>query len=277
MQSFPGLIYGIVYGVAHVVPGVSGGTFLVIFGCYDTVCEAFALNFTVIKKHFLFFLLFGIGTVGGLVGFVHAITYLLNSFALQTNLFFMGLIIGGLPLIITIATKEEKFRPVCIVPFILGLAVVVALFLIEKTGALEVGAAQASGFLFSARIFLYSFIAAIAMIMPGISGAFVLVAFGIYDMFMEAITELDFAILVPAVIGIFFGIIAGARLILLILKKHKLIVYSAIIGMVIGSVAPLYPDGIGLNIATLAGVVCLSLGVSVAYIMGKKESKANEG
>ena len=272
MQNFLGLIYGMVYGVAHVVPGLSGGTFLVVFGCYDTVCEAFALNFKMIKKHIIFLLLFGIGTVGGLVGFVHAITFLLDGFAIQTNLFFMGLILGGIPLIVKIATEEEKFKPVCIPPFLLGLGVVISLFLFEKLGVFTMHAALDVDVWFIVRIVLYSFVAAIAMIMPGISGAFVLVAFGVYDMFMTAIKGLDLIVLIPAVIGILLGIVVGAKLILMILKKFKLIVYSAIIGMVIGSAAPLFPDGLGINIATLTGVVCFILGGLISIIMGKKES-----
>ena len=274
MQNFLGLIYGIVYGVAHVVPGLSGGTFLVVFGCYDLVCEAFALNFKMIKKHFFFLLFFGIGTVGGLVGFVHAITFLLDRFGIQTNLFFMGLILGGIPLIVKIATEEEKFKPVCIPPFLLGFGLVASLFFLEKLGVFTMHATLDIDVWFIVRIVLYSFVAAIAMIMPGISGAFVLVAFGVYDMFMGAIKALDLMVLIPAVIGILFGIVVGAKLMLWVLKKYKLIVYSAIIGMVIGSVLPLFPDGIGINFATLTGVVCLALGGLISIIMGKKESNS---
>ena len=272
MRNIYGLIYGAIYGAALVIPGLSGGTFLVIFGCYDTVCEAFALNMRKIKKHFFFLLFFGIGTVGGLIGFVHAITFLLSDFELQTSLFFMGLIVGGIPLIVNIATKEEKFKPVCILPFILGLAVVISLFFFEKFGVFGTGAAQSIDFLFYVKIICYSFVAAIAMVMPGISGAFVLVAFGVYDMFMGAIKGLDFTVLVPAIIGIALGIVAGAKLILMLLKKYKLIVYSAILGMLLGSVVPLFPDGFGFNISTFTGIVCLALGAGVAFVLGKKES-----
>ena len=273
MQNFFGLVYGIVYGVAHVVPGLSGGTFLVIFGCYNVVCEAFALNFEIIKKRFFFLLFFGIGTIGGLVGFVHAVTFFLDWFEIQTNLFFMGLILGGIPLIVKIAASEEKFKPVCIPPFLLGFAIVIFLFVIEKLGFFTTGAVKDVDFMFVVRITLYSFVAAIAMIMPGISGAFVLVAFGVYDIFMGAIKELDLMVLVPAVIGILLGIVAGAKLMLLIMKKYKLIVYSAIIGMVIGSAAPLFPEGFGLNFATLTGIACLALGGCISIVMGKKESR----
>ena len=269
-----GLIVGIVYGIAHVVPGVSSGTFLVVFGCYDLVCEAFALKLDVIKKNLMFLIYFAVGTVGGLAGFVFVITYLLAGFEIQTNLFFMGLILGGVPLIVKIATKEEKFKASCVLPFILGLALVVSLFALEKFNAFESGAAQAVGYIYYIKIALFAFVAAVAMVMPGISGAFVLVAFGVYNVFIEALKSLDFSILIPAVIGIAIGIVAGARLILFLLKRYKLIVYSVIIGMVIGSAAPLFPGGLGLNAATFAGVLCLALGGAISLILGKRDSAA---
>jgi len=272
MRNFVGFIYGMIYGVAHIVPGLSGGTFLVIFGCYDVVCEAFALNITAIRKNFLFLMLFGIGTMGGLIVFAHIITFLFVNFAIQTNLFFMGLILGGIPLISKIATKEERFKPICIVPFSLGLALVVSLFLLERTGLFDVEATETAGLIYTTRIVFYSFIAAIAMIMPGISGAFILVVFGVYDIFMEAVRVMDFTVIVPAAIGILIGIVIGAKLVLLLLHKFKLMVYSAIIGMVAGSIIPLLPEGFGINIATLTGIVFLILGGSIALFMGKKEA-----
>ena len=270
MKNFLGLIYGIVYGVAHVVPGLSGSTFLVIFGCYDTICEAFALNLNEIKRRRLFLFFFVTGAIGGLVGFAHVITALLDSFKIQTTLFFMGLILGGIPLIARIATEEEKFKPACILPFLLGIVLVVSLFGAEKLGVFGADAVQSVDFLFLLKTMLYSFLAAIAMVMPGISGAFVLVAFGVYDMFMEALKGLDLSVLIPALIGIAMGIIAGAKLILLLIKKFKLTVYSAILGMVIGSAAPLFPSDLGLNFVTLTGIACLILGGCAAILLGKR-------
>jgi putative membrane protein len=273
IRTLLGFIYGIVYGAAHLVPGgLSGGTFLVIFGCYETVCEAFALNRKEIKKHFLFLLFFVIGTVGGLIGFVRVITFLFDSYEIQTKLFFMGLILGGMPLISKIATKKEKFKPLCILPFMIGLVLVVSLFLIEKLGFVGTTAAQGYDLVFFIKIAVCGFFAAIAMVMPGISGAFVLVVLGVYGIFIEALTNFDIAIIVPAAIGILIGIVVGAKLVLAVIKKHTLFAYCAIMGMVVGSVAPLVPAGVGLNISTLAGFILLAAGAFIAVILGRREN-----
>ena len=217
VQSIRGLIYGIVYGVAHTVPGLSGGTFLVIFGCYDIVCEAFALNIASIKKHITFLLPLGVGTLAGLVGFAHAITYLLENYRIQTNFTFMGLILGSVPLILKLASDDEKFTFKHLLPFVMGLGVVVSLALLERFGVFAGGSSQVAGTAYLAGIFAYAFIAAVAMVMPGISGAFVLVACGVYDVFMEAIKNLNLVILLPAIVGMLLGIIVGGKLMILIM------------------------------------------------------------
>jgi putative membrane protein len=193
------------------------------------------------------------------------------SFGIQTNLFFMGLILGGIPLIAKLATENEKVKPICIVPFLFGFALVFSLFLMERSGMMGSDMVKEFSIVFFIRIFIYAFVAAAAMIMPGISGAFVLLAFGAYDMFIEALIGFDFVVLVPAVIGVLAGIVAGAKLVLLAIRKFRLMVYSAIMGMVIGSVAPLFPEGAGFNLATLVGVACMGLGGWLTVVMGKRE------
>ena len=117
MQNILAILYGIVFGIANVIPGVSGGTMLVVFGCYDKVCGALTLNLKEIKKNIVFLVFFGIGAVLGIVGFAFVITWLFTNFPTQTNMFFMGLIIGSVPLIIRNATVKDKFRPMCIFAF----------------------------------------------------------------------------------------------------------------------------------------------------------------
>ncbi|MCL2718365.1 MAG: DUF368 domain-containing protein [Lachnospiraceae bacterium] len=273
MRNLLGLIYGMVYGIALVVPGLSGGTFLVIFGCYDTICEAFALNIKAIKKNILFLVCFGIGAVGGLIGFAHAIVYLLSVFGIQTNLFFMGLILGGIPMIAKLATEDEKVKPICIIPFLIGFSAVFLLFMMERLGIFATDINQELSFVFVIQIIIYSFFAAMAMIMPGISGAFILVAFGVYDLFMEALKGFNFSVLIPAAIGILLGIVVGAKLVLLVIKRYKLMIYSAIMGMVVGSVAPLFPGGVGFNLATLIGIGFMVLGGLLTVMLGKKEKQ----
>ena len=113
------------------------------------------------------------------------------------------------------------------------------------------------------------FIAAIAMIIPGVSGSFVMLTLGVYTTVIGAVKDLDFAIIIPCAIGAIVGLVAGARLITWLMKKYSLITYSAILGLVAGSLYVIFPAGFGLNIATLVGVICLAVGAFVAVIVGK--------
>lgn len=375
MQNLLAVLYGLVFGIANVIPGVSGGTMLVVFGCYDKVCGALTLNLKEIKKNIVFLIFFGIGAVLGIVGFAFVVTWLFENFPTQTNMFFMGLIIGSVPLIIRNATVKDKFRPTCIVPFIIGLAAVVGLAVAENwsvendtntcvagfrtengitivemhnntdrtvknweivfedeagvvldgkvTGArAEYNASTIEkiqsllGFQMepqvancfrsnpdtviepnSSYIFTYEgeltavgtkfsvsykmdvpffltmmvalFVAAIAMIIPGVSGSFVMLTLGVYTTVIGAVKDLDFAIIIPCAIGAVIGLIVGARLITWLMKKYSLMTYSAILGLVAGSIYVILPAGFGLNIATLVGFICLAVGAFIAYIVGK--------
>ncbi len=377
MQNLLAVLYGLVFGIANVIPGVSGGTMLVVFGCYDKVCGALTLDFKEIKKHFKFLVFFGIGAVLGILGFAFVVTWLFDNFPTQTNMFFMGLIIGSVPLIIRNATVKDKFRPVCIVPFIIGLAAVVGLAVAEngstepysfktavdgdKTsitiyndsdrvvnqweidlgdGRLDPKAAtQTSGgkaiidkptsyyimalfgkdtigenepnvlvndegaviepngshtvtfwnydssninpetfelsvsYKMDVKFFVTMmaalFIAAIAMIIPGVSGSFVMLTLGVYSTVIGAVKDLDFAIIIPCAIGAVIGLVLGAKLITWLMKKYSLMTYSAILGLVAGSIYVILPAGFGLNIATLVGFICLAVGAFVSFIVGK--------
>ena len=269
LQYVLAVLYGLVFGIANIIPGVSGGTMLVVFGCYDKVCGALSLNFKEIKKNIVFLIFFGIGAVIGLVGFSFVITWLFENFPTETYMFFMGLIVGSTPLIIRNATVREKFRPICALPFVLALVLVVGLAVLEGASGEAAAAAQVSGIGAVALYLIAGFVAAVAMIIPGVSGSFIMVLFGTYQPVIAAIKALDFAILIPTAIGVIAGLVLGARLISMLMKRFRLMVFSAILGLVAGSLYAILPAGFGLNIDTLIGVVALALGFMIAFIVGK--------
>lgn len=356
MGNVLGIVFGLIFGIANIIPGVSGGTMLVTCGCYDKVCGALALDFKEIKKNLKFLIFFGVGAIIGIIGFSNIITLLFDKFPTQTYMFFIGLIIGSVPLIVRNATVKEKFRPICLVPFILALALVVGLAVLEQysedpapvtvsesaeNGAytvtftnnsdktvkswtmeiknknidlgecsenVELAGKEASepnkiipsdahevlprqsvtftvkasekpvlklkysytvtaGLVFA--IIGASFLAAMAMIIPGVSGSFIMVLLGTYATVISAIKDFNFAVLIPTAIGVILGLVLGARLIRLMLKKHRLMVFSLILGLCAGSLYAILPEGFGLNLSTAAGIVTLALGFALSFIVGK--------
>lgn len=376
MNNLLAALYGLVFGVANIIPGVSGGTMLVVFGCYDKVCGALSLNFKEIKKNIVFLIFFGIGAVLGIVGFSFVISALFADFPIQTYMFFMGLIVGSVPLIIRNATVKEKFRPYCIAPFLAAIVLVVGLSMLEKGGASEpyslsctqensivtivvennsdktikdweisieeggfdpkytvsgaslihkhsitdkikslfgdvpdpfntfvpeedtaeipphgklrisidtcgdtssitadnfkLNVSYAMDVPFFLTLLFASLIAAVAMIIPGVSGSFIMVLLGTYGTVIGAIKNLDIIVLIPVAVGVIIGIVFGARLISFLLKKYRLTVFSAILGLVVGSIYAIFPEGFGLNLPTLIGAFTFLAGGTVSYIVGKK-------
>ena len=270
VQYLLAAVYGLVFGIANIIPGVSGGTMLVVFGCYDKVCGALSLNFKEIKKNIVFLIFFGIGAVIGLLGFAVVITWLFDNFPTETYMFFMGLIAGSAPLIIRNATVKEKFRPVCAVPFVLSLALVVGLAMLEQSGAVT-SAADVQGIGAFVLFLVAGFVAAVAMIIPGVSGSFVMVLLGTYETVIASIHlhSLNFAVIIPTAIGVIAGLVLGARLITFLLKKFRLMVFSAILGLVVGSLYAIFPPGFGLNSDTMIGAAALILGFFIAFTVGK--------
>ncbi|MBR4305268.1 MAG: DUF368 domain-containing protein, partial [Ruminiclostridium sp.] len=330
------------------------------------------LNLKEIKKNIVFLIFFGIGAVIGIIGFAFIITFLFTNFPVQTNMFFMGLIVGSVPLIIRNATVKDKIRPICILPFIIGLAAVVGLAVLENGSTtphrlemtnngisttitvfndsdrkidgwsiefedetvlldktVEGDAAAVYDYstldkikeLFGAKLpdrlpntftnsdgaviesgksvtFTYNgvlnadaktelnvsyamdvpffitmvvslFIAAIAMIIPGVSGSFVMMTLGVYSTIIAALKNFDIAIIIPCAIGAIIGLVVGARLIVFLMKRWSLIVYSVILGLVAGSLYVIFPQGFGFNLETLAGALTFIIGAVISVIVGK--------
>ncbi len=335
MGNILGIVFGLIFGIANIIPGVSGGTMLVTCGCYDKVCGALALDFKEIKKNIKFLCFFGVGAIIGIIGFSNIITLLFDNFPTETYMFFIGLIIGSIPLIVRNATVKEKFKPLCLVPFILALALVIGLAVLEQNseepaivtvtgdsapytvtftnnsdktikewdmkienntdfisdpvGSKEILPHQSVTFTLNTTekpilklkysyevnaglvftIIGASFLAAMAMIIPGVSGSFIMVLLGTYATVISAIKDFNFAVLIPTLIGVVLGLVLGARLIRWLLKKHRLMVFSAILGLCVGSLYAILPEGFGFNLHTLIGIAALVLGFGLSFIVGK--------
>ena len=99
MKFIVDILKGMVMGVANVIPGVSGGTMAVAMGIYDRLINAFTHIFKEFKKSFKTLLPIGIGMGLGIVGLSLVIDWMFSSLPVQTNLLFIGLILGGVPAI----------------------------------------------------------------------------------------------------------------------------------------------------------------------------------
>ncbi|MCI7760438.1 MAG: DUF368 domain-containing protein [[Eubacterium] saphenum] len=267
---------GLIFGTANVIPGVSGGTMLVVFGIFDRLTDAIS-GLKKIFKNFPFLLTFALGAGAGILVSAKVISQMFVSFGVQTNMFFIGLILGGIPLIYRLGTAEKKPKPLCIVPFVIAMAFVIALAVLEKLNIFSLTAETVEGFdlVFSLKMVGSAALAAVTMIIPGISGSFVMMLLGVYETIIGALSTFNFYVIIPFAIGAVVGIVVGAKLISMLIAKNRLMVYSALMGLVIGSVYAILPDGFGFNLQTGYGFVFLLLGV-VASVLIEKLGKAGK-
>lgn len=261
---------GLIFGTANVIPGVSGGTMLVVFGIFDRLTDAIS-GIKKIFKNFPFLLTFALGAGAGILVSAKVISQMFVSFGVQTNMFFIGLILGGIPLIYRLGTAEKKPKPLCIVPFVIAMAFVIALAVLEKLNIFSLTAETVEGFdlVFSLKMVGSAALAAVTMIIPGISGSFVMMLLGVYETIIGALSTFNFYVIIPFAIGAVVGIVVGAKLISMLIAKNRLMVYSALMGLVIGSVYAILPDGFGFNLQTGYGFVFLLLGVVASVLIEK--------
>lgn len=269
---------GIVFGIANVIPGVSGGTMLVVFGIYDQITESIS-GIKAIIKNIVFLIFFGLGGGVGILGFASVISFLFQRFNVQTNMYFIGLILGSVPMIYHMGTAEKKVKPLCAVPFLLSICAVVGLSVLEQMNIVP-AADVVDGFSLgmTVKLLICTFVAAVAMIIPGLSGSFVMMLLGVYQTVIGAIQikALNFYVIIPTAVGVLLGVILGAKLISTLIKKYKLMMYSAIMGLVIGSVYAILPADFGFNLQTGFGFVALLFGVLTSVLVEKLGNKEPE-
>ncbi|UTC61966.1 DUF368 domain-containing protein [Treponema sp. OMZ 788] len=241
------IIAGIAIGIANVIPGVSGGTIAVVFGVYSDLIGAASLDVKTIKANFKTYLcLFG-GMGLGILIFASLFKLVYERFPIQTNFFFVGLIVGSIFIIFDFVRETEKessfTKASKIAWFFIGLSLMLALYFfkgISISSAAAIETLSLGSFLF---LFLAGFAGAAAMVIPGISGSFLLLIMGAYYTVIKAITGFNIPIMIPVGLGVLAGIILSARLIGFFMERFPKITYAFILGLVAGSIRHLVPDG----------------------------------
>lgn len=268
MRYIIDLLKGMVIGISNIIPGVSGGTMAVVMGIYDKIIHSVNNFFKDIKKNILFLGILGIGAVTGILLFTNVIDYLIKNFNEQTNFLFIGLIVGTVPLLFKKAT-ETRIKGGNITGFIIGFLIVAALGILEKvnpdaTFLSNIFRPDPIGF------FIAGFIAAATMILPGISGSFVLLLIGLYEPIIEVVKNFDLFNIGLVGAGVIVGFLLMTKLIESIFNKYPQTAYCIILGLVIGSVFVIYP-GFTFGIMGIVSIISLVLGFLLAYIIGKNE------
>ncbi|MBE6144057.1 MAG: DUF368 domain-containing protein [Firmicutes bacterium] len=281
------LIGGILIGIANIIPGVSGGTIIVILGLFDKVMNSIStlfkikVSFKERLKCLTFLMQIGIGLVIGLVGFAKVLEFLFVKFEMQTLFFFAGLIIASVPMLKKQEMDNSKIKPIY---FILGILLIgiIAFLNPGESGnivKLETLLNTKLGLTYLLSLIGIGAISGATMIFPGISGSMVLLVIGKYHLFkgyVANLTTFELNILIPLVfiaIGVGLGIILSAKITSYLLKNFKQNTMSFIIGLIIMSSIIILPTNGYSLINTLSSTLMFIIGCILIVVFEKVKNK----
>ena len=277
------VLKGMVIGIANIIPGVSGGTMMVAMGIYDKLIHCITHLFSEFKKSVLFLLPIAVGMLIAIAGSSFGLSWLFENFPIQTNLLFVGLILGGLPAI----CKKVKGNKVKIGHIVAGILFFALVVVFAAMGESEGTAADLTfGIGNVLKLFVVGIIASATMVIPGVSGSMVLMLIGFYHPVLNAIKDFFLSlaafdmqgilkgcgVLIPFGIGVVAGIFAIAKLVEIVFEKFPLYAYWAIIGLIVSSPLAIFLMGTFPAVTVLSvitGVLALAVGFGVAMKLGE--------
>ncbi len=234
---------GIGIGAANVIPGVSGGTIALITGIFEKLIHSiksfdikaikllFAGKFREFSKHvnLNFLITIFLGVIFSILTLARILSYLFDHYPVYIWAYFFGLILAS---VYFVGKTIDKVNIPVAVTFIVGTGI--AIFISILNPATENRALY--------YLFICGIVAVCSMILPGLSGSFVLILMGNYKLvFIYAVNNFDLKILVPVVLGAGFGLLAFSHLLSWIFQKFKNETIALLTGFILGSLSILWP------------------------------------
>ncbi len=229
-------------GIAEIIPGISGGTIAFLLGIYENFINAiksFNIHFFqallrfkireafgMVAWRFLFALVVGMGI--SIILLSHAISWMIEYHPVYIFSFFFGLILATVPLI---ARMIEHWNPFKVIVFI-GVAIATYFFV----GLVPMQTPETAWF-----VFLCGAIAISAMILPGISGSFVLLLLGKYHYVLNAVNQRDFLTIIIFMLGIVVGVLTFVRVLSWLFHRYHDMTLCVLTGFVVGSLNKIWP------------------------------------
>jgi len=288
---------GMAMGIAELVPGVSGGTIAFVTGIYEEFIssinnirldtfktlkdDGFKAFWKKLNGTFLI-VLFG-GMVISILSFSKLISWLLEFHPIPIWAFFFGLVLAS---VIFVAKAISRWNLASILLFTLG--AVIAFYITTLPPSANTDSLP--------FLFLSGAVAICAMVLPGISGAFILVLLGSYKTILDAVDDKDFKIVITVASGVVFGILSFARVLKWMFANYKDVTLALLTGFILGSLNKIWPWKniievikvgekeiiIDENIAPLAfegdnqlvfAIITAIIGFSLIFILEKTASK----
>ncbi len=234
---------GLAVGIANIIPGVSGGTIALITGIFERLINAiksfdikaaqllFKGNWKAFaeKTDFYFLLTLFAGVGVAIIALARLFDFLFHHYPVYIWAYFFGLVLAS---VYYVGKTVEKWKASTIISFIVGTAFAIGISLINPATAND-------NFLY---LILCGVVAICSMILPGLSGSFVLILMGNYQLVaIDAINNRDLGIIIPVGIGAVVGLIAFSHVLSWVFKRYKDQTIAMLTGFILGSLSILWP------------------------------------
>lgn len=267
------IFYGLCLGISLLPPGFSVATMAMILGIYEDLIgllnDLFSKNMAKAVKTIAYL---GTGAVLAIMIFSWLISAVIINFPYQTRFFFLGLIIATIPLISKQAGIKTNFTTKHYILLVLATIFTTALIFTNGLTLVELGGDMTiAKFLY---LVLAGALVSVSMIVPGFSGALMLMLIGAYEFLLDSISSFNVLVLVVVAAGAIIGLVVGGRLIKYLLENNDSILDAISIGLVIGSVPVLLSQGVPNDVFDIVTSVLLGvLGFTVVTILNRFSRK----
>lgn len=235
------IVKGFIVGTANVIPGVSGGTFMLVLGIYEKVIGSISNIFKQFRKSVITLFPILVGVAIAILSMSRLITYCLEEYTFATIMLFVGAVLGGMPMLIG-KVKGRPVKPLYLLICLITFALVIGMLFLGQGHNADLSHMNPLKFL---MVVFMGAIGSATMVIPGVSGSALLMTFGYYKPIYGSIGDItnsastqrgtDLIIALAFVIGTAVGIWAVAKLIEMLLKKFEIQSYWGIIGFILSS------------------------------------------
>lgn len=224
---------GTLMGIANLIPGVSGGTMILAMGLYEEFIESVA-DITALRlslRRIVFLGVLGVFACSAIVLLAGVILYLLFHYTSAMYALFIGLTLGGAPVL------GGMLRPVradTVLTTLAGFLLMLGVALLKENAGLPHN---------TVMDVIAGIVGATTMVLPGISGSYMLLIMEQYDRVVGAVRDLDLRIIIPVGIGVVIGIVGLSNALKFLLHRYHRATVGVLLGLLLGSVVGLWPFG----------------------------------
>lgn len=273
------LIRGALIGMAELVPGISGGTVALVVGIYERALHA---GNQLIRREFskvdwVFLIAVGVGMVTAVFTMSTVLVTFVEGYPELARGLFLGMVAVSILVPVGMMDPRDLRRrlPVMVPLFLLA---AVASFLVTGVTA----APQEDPALII--VFLTAAVAVCALVMPGLSGSFLLLAFGLYTPIMASLSDRDWTVIGVFILGALLGVILFVRVLTWILEHHRTVTLTVMSGLMLGSLRALWPwqsaeadlQAPTGSVWPVVGMIVLGVVIVAAFVIADRVSRAKE-